>query len=122
MDIYPIIPGQKVSDRNFIPPHASAGHPPTAGKPAAEDNRDDLIDFSKSEAPKASADGTRTGSNDVSAMLQATGKEAEEGPLIDFAGDVKKNLPEPGQKPQNPAAMTRSETGGSNDDFFDARE
>ncbi|RYP07105.1 hypothetical protein DL764_002737 [Monosporascus ibericus] len=128
MNIYPIVPGQKVSERNFIPPRAHSSSPSTAGRPPAEDRKADRIDFSASEpgAAPAPVPASSTGKKEVSAMLQATGKGAEEGPLIDFASDMKKDLPpssqQASQQPQNVPAVKRSETDGSNDAFFDAHE
>lgn len=122
MAIYPIIPGQKPSDRNIIPPSSSAGNPQSAGHPASEDKKDDddLIDFGQNDeqpaaaAPApAAAPSSRSGSKDISSMLKSTSREPE-GPLIDFTGDMKKDLPAaPGMK--------RGDTAESNDDFFDAQ-
>ncbi|KAI0175978.1 hypothetical protein GGR52DRAFT_538913 [Hypoxylon sp. FL1284] len=119
MAIYPIIPGQKPSDWNIIPPSSSAGNPHTAGHPASEDKNEDLIDIGQSEqpavapaAPAAAPSPQRTGSKDIAGMLQSTGCEPE-GPLIDFGNDMKKNLPPPGLK--------RGDTAESNDNFFDAQ-
>ncbi|KAI0008797.1 Oxysterol-binding protein [Xylariaceae sp. FL0662B] len=92
--IYPIMPGQK--PRNIIPPNSnsSAGHSKTAKKPAPDDKQDDLIDFGQNDVPAPKADTPRspTGSKDISGLLQSTGHPPE-GPLIDFTGDMKKDLP-----------------------------
>lgn len=139
MNIYPIIPGQKVSERNFIPPRmssSSARDVLTAGKPAAtaasNDNGGgaDLIDFGQDDdvpepaaVPATTTGTTTTGSQDISDMLQATGTDAigAEGPLIDFTSDMKQDLPKPKAQGQNPPPdMKRA--GSSNDAFFDARE
>ncbi|KAK7742170.1 Oxysterol-binding protein OBPa [Diatrype stigma] len=145
LKIYPIVPGQKVSERNFIPPRISAGNPLTAGKPATDDKPADLIDFGEDKVsepaatspqqqpqPQSATDNTTTAkksSQDISAMLQATGKDATgEGPLIDFAGDMKQDLPSTpkNQTQHSSPGLNKSETESSNDDvnnaFFDARE
>ncbi|KAI0146905.1 Oxysterol-binding protein [Xylariaceae sp. FL1272] len=112
MAIYPIVDGQKASGMNFVPPNGSAGNPPTARKPAAEDTSADLIDFGESNAPPPQAAPPAVqsrDSQDIPTMLGKTGQKTE-GPLIDFTGDMKKDLP----------GMKRSDTAESNDDFFDA--
>ncbi|KAI1843354.1 hypothetical protein JX265_007829 [Neoarthrinium moseri] len=126
MAIYPIIPGQKPSDRNFIPPHASAGNPATAGKPAAADAPADLIDFSHGDQPAAPVPAENPAvaaaaktepskdSTEIRHMLGTTGQKAPDGPLIDFTADMKKDLPK-----TQPAELKRSETEESNDVFFD---
>lgn len=129
MAIYPIIKGQKPSEQNFIPPRASASKPSTAEAPAAEapapDNGGgDLIDFGQDDAPAPvpaenpavaaqAAKKDNMHSSEIRHMLEDTGKPAPDGPLIDFAKDLKKDLP-PAK-----ADLKRSETGDSNDVFFD---
>ncbi|KAI1394251.1 Oxysterol-binding protein [Hypoxylon trugodes] len=118
MSIYPIIPGQKTSDFNIIPPN-SPHHPPPqktskpATAPAASENSAgaDLIDFGQNDAAPAPVPAKRD-SKDISGMLQSTGR-APEGPLIDFTGDLKNDLPQE-------KTLKRGDTAGSNDDFFDA--
>ncbi|KAI1082989.1 Oxysterol-binding protein [Whalleya microplaca] len=113
MAIYPIIPGQKSSEWNMIPPSASAGNPRAAAKPAADD---DLIDFGQNDAAPPSGGSTpkaRKDSKSISGILASTGHKAEGGqPLIDFAGDLKKDLPPS-------AAKSPPKTPGT--EFFDAR-
>ncbi|KAI0137101.1 hypothetical protein BJ170DRAFT_43952 [Xylariales sp. AK1849] len=127
--IYPVVPGQKPSQHNFIPPHQSAGSPNTAGKPAARDVPADLIDFGHPEPPAhvpaehptaAEVAEKRPGqdSTEIQHMLNSTGQKAPEGPLIDFAADMKKGSPTSGHRP---ADLKRSETEGSNDVFFDVQ-
>ncbi|KAM0280734.1 hypothetical protein ACHAQH_003904 [Verticillium albo-atrum] len=132
--IYPILPGQKSSSANQIPPHKPAQSQPQASEtvvptaaaeaapapaaPAAPTN--DLIDLSQPEtaattsqpavAAEASPQATRHDSKDITGMLSQTGKPAADGPLIDFVGDLKKNVPE----------LKRADT--SEDDFQDAQE
>lgn len=77
----------------------------------------DLIDFGQNDAPAAlAAAPAKKDSKDISGMLQATGRE-QEGPLIDFTGDMKKDLP---PIKENPAGLKKGDTAESNDDFFDA--
>ncbi|KAI0383762.1 hypothetical protein F5Y04DRAFT_249641 [Hypomontagnella monticulosa] len=117
MAIYPIIPGQDSKDWNLIPPSSPGGHTTTAEKPAAEGAMADLIDFGQNDASAASAAApAKKDSKDISAMLQATGHE-QEGSLIDFTSDMKKDLP---PIKENPAGLKRGDTAESNDDFFDA--
>ncbi|KAJ1327632.1 oxysterol-binding protein-related protein 8 [Microdochium nivale] len=70
--------------------------------------------------------------DDISAMLRTTGKEASQGPLIDFAVDLKKNLPATttvngndkvntsNSEDKNKPTIRRSETEDTDDAFFDA--
>ena len=64
---------------------------------------------------------TKNGGGYVAATPQATGKDANEGPLIDFASDMKKELPSKNQN-QGRNSVKRTETDSSNDAFFDAYE
>lgn len=117
MAIYPIIPGQKPSDRNIIPPSPSAGKSHTAGHPASEDKKGgDLIDFGPSDPPAAAPPQPSSGSKEIASMLKSTGREPE-GPLIDFTGDMKKDLPAASGAP----GLKRGDTTESNDNFFDAQ-
>lgn len=118
MAIYPIVPGQKPCERNFIPPHSSAGNPSSAGQPASADAQDDLIDFDPGDAsapsgPPQTTQQPRTASRDISGLLQKTGQAAPEGPLIDFMSDMKEDLPKP--------TVRRTNTAGGNDEFHDAK-
>lgn len=130
MAIYPILPGQKFSDRNVIPPHTE--HATSASKPATKETSNDLIDFGPSEDPApavapvpaenpavAAAAQNHAGksSTEIRQLLSSTGQKAPEGPLIDFTTDMKHDLPktQPAQAP-----LKRSETEESNDAFFDA--
>ncbi|CAJ2500915.1 Uu.00g037680.m01.CDS01 [Anthostomella pinea] len=130
MGIYPIIPGQNTRERNIVPPNASAGNPKTAGKPASDDRPGDLIDFGQisqnddaASAPKLDSKpatnihDTSTNANSIHDMLESTGHKSD-GPLIDFTGDMKKDLP-PAKGP--PPAMKRTETEESSDAFYDAQ-
>ncbi|KAH8675536.1 hypothetical protein BX600DRAFT_507766 [Xylariales sp. PMI_506] len=71
MAIYPIIPGQKASQANAIPPRSPTSHSGATEKPA------DLIDFG---APPAAAEQP----GEIQQMLNSTGHQAPDGPLIDF--------------------------------------
>ncbi|KAH9902312.1 Oxysterol-binding protein [Xylariomycetidae sp. FL2044] len=104
MSVYPIIPGQKPSDYKMMPPGASAGNPGTAGKPASQDSPNDLIDFGQTDAAAESAEKKAAGrdstgkvdTDDIHALLESTStrRKPEDGsPLIDFTGDLKRDLP-----------------------------
>ncbi|KAI1402374.1 Oxysterol-binding protein [Hypoxylon fuscum] len=135
MSIYPIIPGQKPADWQMIPPSSSAGSPHTAAHPASEDKSEnaDLIDFGQNDTPAsptttakdAAPPPAKRDSKDIAAMLKATGREPEGGgSLIDFAGDLKKDLPAAAAASQGKEKGLKrddtKESSGSNDDFFDA--
>lgn len=131
MDIYPIVPGQKLSGKNVIPPHTPLGKPetPADNSPAVAGGTGDLIDFGESSpAPAAAAaPAPKRDSKDITGMLQATGKDknARDGgePLIDFASDMKKELPKADQSSKaQGSGVKRSETESSSDAFFDALE
>lgn len=100
MAIYPIVDGQKLDQRNVIPPHnhgslvngqptktdqskildqTPAVQPAPPNKPEATA---DLIDFSEPVKKKS----------EIESMLSSTGKPAE-GPLIDFTTEMKQDLP-----------------------------
>ncbi|ORY66148.1 uncharacterized protein BCR38DRAFT_173840 [Pseudomassariella vexata] len=123
MAIYPIIQGQKPSERHFVPLKSPAATPSIAEHPAPQEAPGDLIDFCQDTAPPpppVPAENSMVAvqaekrdskhSSEIHNMLRSTGK-APEGPLIDFTGDMKKDLPNAGLK--------RSETAESNDAFFD---
>jgi hypothetical protein len=127
MAIYPIIPGQKVSNRNSIPPRAASHASKPASQPAPEKEASaDLIDFGDSEIPAApvpaenpaaaavARDRTSKDSMEIRQMLNATGHKAPDGPLIDFTGDMKHDLPK-----TQPPELKRNATSESNDVFFD---
>ncbi|KAL7819044.1 Oxysterol-binding protein [Trichoderma gracile] len=101
--IYPIVAGQTLNKGPSIPPPASSSKvtqeehvepaaekhvEPVAEKPKGEDS---LIDFGNDEAPTPAAKSP----DEIERMLAATGKPAE-GPLVDFAQDMKKDLPADG--------------------------
>ncbi|KAK1514338.1 oxysterol-binding protein [Colletotrichum costaricense] len=132
--IYPILPGQKPSTTNAIPPHkpsatAEAPAPAPAPAPVAQQHvgGNDLIDFGDAPATTPSApiatapavqppsgippaaQEARSGSKDIEGMLNSTGTQAKEGPLMDFT-DMKKSVP----------PLKRADE--SNDSFHDALE
>jgi hypothetical protein len=131
MAIYPVIPGQKLPERNAIPPRTSTerSRPSTAKtpapKPASEPANNDLIDFGDSDTPAAPVPAenpaiaaaaekeSSKGSAEIRQMLNETGQKAPEGPLIDFTTDMKANLP------KTHPELKRSSTQDSNDEFFD---
>lgn len=88
---------------------------------SAKSSHDDLIDFgqdnhpaqsSQPERPVASPHSNVESTGEISGLLKATGKPAENGPLLDFHHDVQQNLPD----------IRRSDTTGSTDAFVDAKE
>lgn len=126
MAIYPILPGQKASDRNVIPPHTPARHSATENKPAAQASHNDLIDFGQNDASPAAPvlaentaakASTSQNSTEIQDLLATTGHEAAGGPLLDFTKDMKHDLPQ--TQPSTQPQLSRSETEDSNDVFFD---
>lgn len=115
MSIFPIVKGQKPSQRHLIPPHSPTavvdkqlGHfddhatlekpKPEGVKAQKEQPQDNLIDF---DSAPASQPAHLAGQNaikptpsevEIQNMLNSTGKAAD-GPLIDFVADLKKDLP-----------------------------
>ncbi|KAI9166949.1 oxysterol-binding [Paramyrothecium foliicola] len=90
MSIFPIIKGQKPNQANAIPKY----EPKPPGEPQSQDasKGDDLIDFGQNEEPAQPPPAPSKQPNEIENMLASTGKPAE-GPLIDFAKDLKKDLP-----------------------------
>ncbi|KAM0252127.1 hypothetical protein ACHAQJ_007867 [Trichoderma viride] len=92
--IYPIVAGQTLSRRPSIPPQTSS--PKSTKKPIKEaaekpKEEDSLIDFGNDDTPTP----VTKKPDEIESLLAATGKPAE-GPLIDFAQDLKKDLPADG--------------------------
>ncbi|KAH6651103.1 hypothetical protein F5144DRAFT_589409 [Chaetomium tenue] len=132
MAIYPIIKGQKFNQQNVIPPRASleVNEPPKDPPSAAGD----LIDFGDSEPtpqpplakeqPPAAEEQPQTPANpppldpshpsttEIQEMLSETGSQAKDGPLVNFHGDMKKNLP---------GSAKRTDSTASEDNFVDAQ-
>lgn len=108
--IYPIVAGQKASQKNAIPQRASFTETSTAASASASG---DLIDFGQEDSA-APIDAGHKSTSEIQSMLLATGDKAPEGSLIDFHDDLQKELP--------PAGIQRSDTGESHDDFVDANE
>ena len=95
MSIFPIVTGQTPDSTNPIPPRSTAATDDTSksapeGTPDSKEPQDDLIDFGQNEAP-AEAPPPQT-PDEIEKMLAATGKPAQ-GPLIDFAQDLRKDMP-----------------------------
>ena len=111
--------GQKASHKNVIPPHKPAT--PATEQPPKLASGGDLIDFGGDEPNSApaqpaqtapvGAEKERSASKDIEGMLSQTGNPAPEGPLIDFASDMKKAVP----------SLKRADTSGD-DEFHDAKE
>lgn len=106
MAIYPVVAGQKPSQRNMIPPRASSDQ---LSRTTSAQNRNDLVDLSQSHEPSSISETLenpvvdttteKSGSkhsNNIQELLEVTGQKSE-GPLIDFTGDMKKELPKDGQ-------------------------
>ncbi|KAI0906913.1 Oxysterol-binding protein [Ustulina deusta] len=118
MAIYPILQGQVANERVIPPHHVSS----STTENRSNDNGGDLIDFGqnddhtlvKTESPIKTE---KPPSSDISNLLEATGHKVD-GPLIDFTGDLKENLPS--EKTKVPQGVKRSDTDESNDAFFDA--
>ena len=121
MAIYPIVKGQKLDQRNVIPPHITGSgvnsQSTKTDKPKEVQPQNDLIDFGQTEAPtppqpalqpalqptaqpvtqpaappvKPQPVPTKSQA-EISNLLSSTGKKAD-GPLIDFTNDVKRDLP-----------------------------
>ena len=114
MAIYPIVRGQQVNQKKAIAPRAEPSSAPAASVPEG-----DLIDFGQDDPPAAPArraplDQAHNSTAEIQGLLAATGVPAKEGALIDFHEDLKKELPR--------AAIKRSDTEESNDNFLDAHE
>lgn len=114
MAIFPIVNGQRNDGKNVIPPRTSASA--RSHRPREVETHQDLIDFGQhddAQAKPAKHPEARltSGSGAIQGMLRETGKHPEEGPLIDFHEDMKRNTP----------PVKRSDSEGM-DDFHDAFE
>ncbi|KAK8137950.1 hypothetical protein PG984_001330 [Apiospora sp. TS-2023a] len=105
MAIYPVVAGQKPSQLNMIPPRASSDQ---LSRTVSTQNND-LIDVGQSHESPASPVLTKEPvaetivekhdskhSTEIQELLEGTGQKAD-GPLIDFAGDLKKEFSKDGQ-------------------------
>jgi len=97
LSIYPVVSGQKLDGDLVIPSRKESRS--RAGLVEAEDP---IIDLSGSDAPisapaAASVEAEKQ-SNDIEHLLQSTGKPTDGGPLLDFAQEMKKDLPNAEQK------------------------
>ncbi|KAK7924357.1 hypothetical protein PG985_006411 [Apiospora marii] len=105
MAIYPVVAGQKPSQLNMIPPRASSDQ---LSRTVSTQNND-LINVGQSHESPSSPVLTKDpvaetiavkhdskNSTDIQELLEGTGQKAD-GPLIDFAGDLKQELPRDGQ-------------------------
>lgn len=115
--IYPIIDGQTFSQENTIPRHVARDSAKDFGTEIEKKPQpsEDLIDFGSDEPSNLQAPIQPTpaskSQSDISQLLQKTGKEPSDGPLIDFVADMKKDMPK----------VKRSDTEDSIDEFHDAR-
>ena len=127
MAVAPILRGQKLTEKNIIPPlrHSSEQHSPfsvaTTAKshPSTEEN--DLIDFGQNEGPAAhfpadlkaaQTDNNGQQEKDLEHTLRSAGISLPRptDALIDFHEDLKRNIP----------VLKRESTDGSIDEFVDA--
>lgn len=81
-----------------------------------------MIDFGQNDDPSPAKIEPHTKtekhpSSDITNLLESTGQRAN-GPLIDFTGDLKKDLPS--EEAKIPQRLKRADTEDSNDAFFDA--
>ncbi|KAK4156864.1 Oxysterol-binding protein-like protein OBPalpha [Chaetomidium leptoderma] len=122
MAIYPVAKGQKFRQENVIPPRASLSGPDARPKDT-HSGEGDLIDFGsdgpseklqppKEEQDPPPLDRSHGSTAEIQEMLSATGNRAEQGPLIDFHGDMKKDLP---------GSIKRTDSTESDDEFVDAQ-
>lgn len=101
MAIYPVVAGQKPSQLNMIPPRASSDQLSRT----VSTQHNDLINIGQSHESSSSPVLTKDPvaetiavnhdskhPADIQELLEGTGQKAD-GPLIDFAGDLKKELP-----------------------------
>lgn len=91
--IYPIVAGQPMTRRPSIPTQASPKSVKKSTNRVVEKPKEEasLIDFGNDEASTSAAKSP----DEIETLLAATGKPAD-GPLIDFAQDLKKDLPADG--------------------------
>jgi hypothetical protein len=86
--IYPVLKGQQPSQKNSIPPRNSLSGISRSKEAANSDGVADLIDFGGDDAGSTPA---------VDTSHQGTAHK-EDGPLLDFQEDMKKDLPAPSMK------------------------
>lgn len=126
MAIYPVIKGQKPKQQNVIPPRASHSGPSTPSKDSHNGEGNLTGSAHESPAPhqpplkeeaqpssesRPPLDPAHSSTAEVQELLASTGKRAQGGPLIDFHGDMKKDLPN---------SAKRTDSIGSEDNFVDA--
>ncbi|KAK4147936.1 Oxysterol-binding protein-like protein OBPalpha [Dichotomopilus funicola] len=108
MAIYPVIKGQKPKQENVIPPRASHSEASASSKDShnGEGTLTDSANESSTPHQFPSGEGAQPSNEsrppldpahsstaEVQELLASTGKRAQGGPLIDFHGDMKKDLP-----------------------------
>ncbi|KFG81856.1 putative oxysterol binding protein (Osh7) [Metarhizium anisopliae] len=91
LSIYPVVDGQNLDGDFAIPPRKEAN-----GQAEKNGVAGDLIDIGGDDPPTQPI--TNNKSTEIENLLNSTGKPAE-GALIDFADDMKKDLPAAGDKP-----------------------
>lgn len=102
MAIYPIVKGQKPSQKNAIPPRGSLGERST-GHSVSQSGDGNLIDFSDEGSTLQKASQKQS---------QNSASRTGDGPLLDFHTDMKKDLP---------GSIGRTDSIESDDEFVDAQ-
>jgi len=141
--VAPILPGQKSSEKNPIPPHTHSILPTSqpAQETVLESTENDLIDFGKDDSPASAASAAPPAipshfpSDLKAAQLQNNGQQQRElektlrststspppenqSSILDFHNDLQTNLPSSTMKP---AALKREDTDTKSlDEFVDA--
>lgn len=111
--VTPILPGQKTTEKNEIPPRASSEPQREAAPAQQQAGHNDLIDLGQGQAPAQ-----QIAPNDVEAQLASTAtSNAQNSSLLDFQNDLEKDLPAPG-----PGHLNRAGTEESQDVFVDAKD
>lgn len=110
LSIYPVVDGQKLDGDLVIPPRKE-----TSPQEAPAEPEDNLIEIGGNDTPASAATPapaprsspapspataeTKKQPDEIENLLKSTGKLAEGGPLLDFAEEMKKDLPNAEQKP-----------------------
>lgn len=108
--IYPIVKGQQHNQNHVIPPHHHNHAQPPKNNGVSGDRNGDLIDLSDDSATKPPTNGTAT-------AAVVAGQEKKNEPLNDFQNDLKKDLPNTGEKNGTKAVSASAD---SDDEFHDA--
>lgn len=106
LSIYPILQGQKANGGSTITSRPAEGQPAESNAAPTPvpvtSTRDDLIDLGSDGAavestqpqrPAVVANPAVESTGEISGLLNSTGKPAADGPLLDFAHDLKQHEP-----------------------------